>query len=210
MPVICPTIDAFTTHQYRAQMEQAQLLAKRVHIDLMDGIFAPHKSPVTAQVWWPEALIADIHLMYQQPIPELEQLIKLQPNLVIIHYEAKVDHYHFALRLHENGIKAGLALLQKTRVEEAYELIPNFDHVMVYSGSLGEFGGQADLSLLDKVHELRQRYPKVEIGWDGGVNSDNTRQLVEAGVDVLNVGGFIAQAEDPAKNYAQLERLLAS
>ncbi len=201
MAVICPTIDAFDTHQYRSQMEQIEPFAKRVHIDLMDGKFAPPVSPTTAQIWWPENLIADIHLMYQEPMAELEQLIKLKPNLVVIHYEADVDHAHFATHLHENGIKAGLALLQATPVDDVLELLPCFDHVMVYSGKLGEFGGFADLRLLDKVKALREYKPELEISWDGGINDQNAEQLIKASVDVLNVGSFIANAADPAANY---------
>src|SRR4051794_36625025 len=111
---ICPTITAFEPHQYRIQMERIEPFAKRVHIDLMDGLFAPTKSPGLDQVWLPENIVSDIHLMYQRPAAELEQLIKLKPSLVVIHCEAEVDHAAFAAKLHENGINAGLALLQDT------------------------------------------------------------------------------------------------
>src|ERR1700753_2375748 len=62
---ICPTITAFGTHDYRAQMEMLEPFAERIHIDLMDGVFAPHISPGLDQIWWPDSITADLHLMYQ-------------------------------------------------------------------------------------------------------------------------------------------------
>jgi ribulose-phosphate 3-epimerase len=208
MPIICPTVTAFNNHQYRAQIERLVPFARRVHIDLMDGEFAPSKSPALAEVWWPDELIADIHLMYQRPMEQLNTLIKLKPNLVVIHAEAEADFSDFAVKLHAAGIKVGLALLQDTSVDQAAATISDFDHVLVFSGNLGYHGGEADLGLLDKVRELRERYPRIEISWDGGISDQNAKQLVDAGIDVLNVGGFIQKSAQPKKAYSKLEELL--
>src|ERR1700728_375541 len=92
---ICPTVTAYDMHEYRAQIERLVPFAKRVHIDLMDGVFAPTVSPELARIWWPEELMADIHLMYQKPMDSLEQLVALHPHMVIIHAEADGDHKQF-------------------------------------------------------------------------------------------------------------------
>jgi ribulose-phosphate 3-epimerase len=208
MAVICPTVTAYDVHEYRAQMERIKPFAERVHIDLMDGEFAPTKSPDLDKIWWPPDLIADIHLMYQRPMDHLDQLVKLRPHLVVIHNEAEVHHMDFAAKLHKEGINAGLAILRDTPVEYAYQIMHSFDHVLVFSGNLGHHGGEADLGLLDKVREIREHYPEVEISWDGGINDQNAGQLVEAGVDVLNVGGFIQKSEDPQAAYAKLKAII--
>jgi ribulose-phosphate 3-epimerase len=205
---ICPTVTAFDAHEYRRQVELLETFAERIHIDLMDGQFAPHVSPDLSQVWWPKNLIADLHLMYKKPGDYLDQLIRLKPNLVIIHFEAEVDHQDFVGRLHEHGIKAGLALLQDTTVDQAAELIPLFDDVMVFSGNLGEHGGTADESLQNKVRQIKAQFPGTEISWDGGINDQNAVPLVEAGVSVLNVGGFIQKAGNPEEAYAILKTLV--
>lgn len=150
MATICPTVTAFDAHDYRAQMELVTKFAERVHIDLMDGIFAPTKSPSLDQIWWPEDVTADIHLMYQNPMNYLDKLVQLKPNLVIIHYETQDNLAHMATHLHENGIKTGLAILSETPAEKAFDLLPCFDHVLVFSGKLGYHGGEADLSNLEK------------------------------------------------------------
>jgi ribulose-phosphate 3-epimerase len=207
MSIICPTVTAFDTHEYRVQMERLEPFAKRIHIDLMDGKFAPTISPGLDQIWWPEGLTADIHLMYQDPMAQLPQILHLKPNLVIIHQEAGVDHRAFADQLHQNVIKVGLALLHSTPVEQIRETILSFDHVLVFSGDLGKHGGIADMRILEKVSKIREYHPTVEIGWDGGVNAENALALIDGGVDVLNVGGFIQNSTDAAAAYAKLKAI---
>lgn len=210
MAAVCPTVTAFDTHQYREQMEMLEKFAKRIHIDLMDGVFAPTISPPLETVWWPEGIIADLHVMYQEPGEHLDQLIRLKPSLVVIQYEADVHHAGFAAKLQAAGIKAGLGILQDTLVEDILPVLAKFDHAMVFSGNLGHHGSTADLKLLGKVHMIRERFPDMEIAWDGGISADNARALAEGGVDVLNTGGFIHKAEDPQKAYAKLETIVKS
>lgn len=204
MAVICPTITAYDPHEYREQIEQIEAFAKRIHIDLMDGVFTPKQSPSLDQIWWPEHITADIHLMYERPGAYVDQLIKLKPHLIVVHYEADLDHAQFAAQLHQHGIKAGLAILQDTSVEEAAPILENFDHVLVFSGNLGFHGGEFDSKQLEKVRAIRDAYPEIEISWDGGIKADNAKRLIEAGVQVLNTGGFIQKSADPAKAYDQM------
>ncbi len=205
--IIAPTITAYDLVEYSRQIKRVEGFAKIIHIDLMDGEFAPTKSPDLSQIWWPYNLKADIHLMYQNPMDYLEQIIKLKPRMVVIHNEANVHHMHFAAELHKAGILAGLAILKDTPIEYAYQVMHSFDHVLIFSGNLGYHGGEADLGLLDKVAKVRLEHPDAEIGWDGGINVDNAKQLVEAGVDVLNVGGFIQKSDDPAAAYVKLKEV---
>ena len=204
MSIICPTVTAFDLSEYAIQLKRAESFAERVHIDLMDGQFAPSKSPDLSEIWLPHHIDADIHLMYQNPMDVLDDLIRLKPNLVVVHNEASVHHMHFVAELHRHDIKVGLAILQDTPIEYAYQIMHSFDHVLVFSGHLGYHGGQADLGLLDKVKMIRKHHPDAEIGWDGGINDQNAKQLIEAGVDVLNVGGFIQKSDNPGHAYATL------
>ncbi len=208
MAVVCPTITAYDPHEYRAQVEQVESFAKRIHIDLMDGIFAPNQSPGLDQIWWPENITADIHLMYERPAVYIDQIIKLKPSLLIMHYESDIDHKKTAERLQDHKIKAGLAILQETPAEEVIPVLSGFDHVLIFSGHLGEHGGIANLDLLQKVTAVRQSYPDIEISWDGGINAKNAAELAKSGVNVLNTGGYIQKSADPAKTYKDLVDLL--
>lgn len=208
MTTVCPTVTAYDLDEYRMQLNRIVAFAERIHVDLMDGEFAPTQSPPLDQIWLPPHKTCDIHLMYQKPMDFLPQLIKLRPNMVVIHNEADVHHMLFAAELHKEGIKAGLALLQDTPVHFAEQVMHSFDHVLIFSGDLGNHGGTADLGLLAKVSEVRALHPEAEIGWDGGITDQNIQQLIAAGVDVLNAGGFVQRASDPAAAYATLKALV--
>lgn len=210
MAIICPTVTAISPHDYKEQLLRLTPFAERIHIDLMDGVFAPTVSPNLAEIWWPPEVSVDIHLMFQNPMDQLARLIELRPRMVIVHNEADLHHMHFAAELHRAGILAGLAILHDTPVEYAYQIMHSFDHVLVFSGHLGYHGGEVDLGLLDKVRKIRDHHPEVEIGWDGGINDQNARQLVAGGVQVLNVGGFIQGAADPAAAYQTLATSLGA
>lgn len=208
MVAICPTVTAFDLTVYREQLLQIKPFAKRVHLDLMDGDFAPTVSPELSDIWWPPELVADIHLMYRRPMDHLSQLLRLHPNMVVVHAEAEVHHMHFAAELHKAGIKVGLCVLQDTPIRNVTQIMHSFDHVLIFSGHLGYHGGHADMGILSKIDEIRANDSDIEIGWDGGINDQNADNLVAAGVSVLNVGGFIQKADDPAAAYHTLERIV--
>ena len=202
---ICPTILATSQHEYREQMIRIAPFANRIQIDLMDGQFAPTTSIPLDRIWWDEPIQADVHLMYRRPMEYLGQLIQLKPHMVIVHFEAEIPHEHFASELKRHGIKVGLSLLKDTSVTIAAEVLSLYDHLLIFSGDLGKFGGQADLGLLQKVVQTRAVKLNIEIGWDGGINADNARALADGGVNVLNVGGFIQKSSNPEDAYATLK-----
>lgn len=204
MSIICPTVLAQNPEEYASQMRRIARFSERIQIDLMDGEFATPKSVGLDDVWWPHGVVADIHVMYQDPFKSLEQLVHLKPNMVIVHVETMIHHMHFAAELHKEGIKAGLAILPETPVANIEQILHSFDHLLIFSGNLGHFGGEADLSLAEKAAEAKEHHPDLEVGWDGGVNVENANILAKAGVDVLNVGGFIQKAEDPQQAYDSL------
>lgn len=201
---ICPTIDAATADEFQAQIAHVAMAAVRLHIDVADGSMTPNTLVAVNDVWWPGGMRADIHVMNKRPLDHLEALVALGPQLVILHAEAEGDFMAFADTLHRHGIETGIALLPETPVATIEPGLGVIDHVLIFSGNFGSFGGVADLRLLDKVRRLRQLKPQLEIGWDGGVNPDNARLLAEAGVDVLNAGGFIHKASEPEAAYATL------
>ncbi|MFZ1484347.1 MAG: hypothetical protein WAS36_05040 [Candidatus Saccharimonadales bacterium] len=204
---ICPTVTTDDMDEYQRQIEQSARFAVRIHIDLGDGVFT-RKLTSVEDVWWPAGMRADLHIMFKEPFQHIPAIIALNPQLVIIHAEADGDFMAFAQEVRRHGIEVGVALLQDTPVSAIMPAMHMIDHVLIFSGDLGHFGGEADLSLLDKIAELRRLKPQLEIGWDGGANDTNIVDLVKGGVDVVNCGGYL-HGENPAEAYAQLKTLLA-
>ena len=206
MSVISPTIMAENLDQLRESIERLKPFAQRVHFDISDGEFAPRFLLNEAQLYWEQGWQVDIHAMVNRPSEHIPQLIALKPDLVVIHAEIQEDILSNLQQLKDAGLRAGLALLKTTVPSNVEEAIKLADHVMIFSGDLGQFGGKASMMQLEKIRLIKNINPSVEIGWDGGINIDNAYMLSKGGVDVLNVGGAIAKAEDPAEMYRLLVR----
>ncbi len=204
MSVIAPCITVETEEDYKAAVERIHPFAQRVQVDTSDGQFAPVLLLDPAKIWWPREWMVDVHVMMFNPSSCVDRLIELRPHLIIFHAEAKEDLLPLFEKVRKYGIKAGLALLKPTVPSTVADLIRAADHVLVFSGDLGHYGGTASLMQLEKVRLVKAINAEVEIGWDGGVAIDNAFTLKQGGVDVLNVGGAIANAEDPNSVYATL------
>ena len=194
-------------HDFRNMMERLGVLSSRVQVDLMDGQFAPRHNTDPSELWWPEGKQVDIHLMYLYPAEAVRVLVTLRPHLIIVHAEAAGDVTEVMRQIQEAGVKVGVALLRTTVVDDARELINLADHVLLFGGELGN-DGVAELAALDKVPQVRAIKPEVEIGWDGGANETNVAFIAGAGVDVINVGGALRRAENPAEVFRGLQELV--
>lgn len=205
---ICPAILTDDPKVYRIQIEQSLSYAHRLHIDLSDGIFARNKLIPIADVWWPGGVRADLHVMYKEPFEHTEAFLALAPQLVIVHAEADGDFISFANTMHHHGIEVGVALLPETSVDMIQPALEYIDHVLIFSGSLGHFGGHADLALLEKCKVLKELKPTLEVGWDGGANDQNVAALAAGGIDVINAGGYL-HGKTPSDAYAKLVEMVS-
>lgn len=203
---VAPCITVETADQYKAYVERIQTFAERVHIDISDGEFAPIFLVDKSQLWWPKNWTVDIHAMVARPAEHVDTLIQMKPHLIVFHVETGINLVPVMDKIKQAGIKAGISLLKTTVPSTVAESIKAADHVMIFSGDLGHYGGTASLMQLEKVRLVKAINPQAEIGWDGGINLDNAYTLAQGGVDVLNVGGAIANANDPYNAYAMLVR----
>ena len=201
---IVPTILTDNKQAYRAQVEKINTFAKRVQIDVTDGVFTPNQTLDVTNIWWPNGWETDLHLMATRPSEHLDTILKLTPSLCVLHAEASEDLTPSFKALKDAGIKIGIALLPSTYPGYVKHYIDLVDHVLIFAGQLGVQGSQADLMQMEKIPLIRALKPEVEIGWDGGANMTNIRALAHADLDVINVGSAISQAEDPASAYKAL------
>lgn len=211
MSKICPTVTVETKHDFEQQLNIALKLSRRVHIDVSDGSLAPRNLLGLGSMRWPGRSVVDIHVMSTHPHAEVAIACELKPHLVIIHAEASEELGKLMDKLQAHAVKAGIALLAGTSVELVAPLLKRADHVLIFSGNLGYQGGSsADLGLLTKVSEIKALNPKIEIGWDGGVNELNVAQLAAGGVEIINSGSYLQHAPKPKIAYAKLELELKS
>lgn len=214
MPEVVPAVLAETLEGFAHDLEVAISVSQRVQIDLADGEFAPNKTVNIEQVYCPDGADVDLHVMFDDPAAHLETMIAVAPSLVIVHSEAKQlksddEIAYIRSQLQSAGIKFGLALLPKTEVDEIDKHLHDIDHVLVFTGELGHYGGEMQKSCLSKISELKTINPNLEIGVDGGIDESNVAGVVRAGADVLNVGSYIQKASRPQEAYDKLKAVIA-
>jgi ribulose-phosphate 3-epimerase len=184
------------------------------HLDIMDGMFVPNISfgiPVIKAIKKHAKKPLDTHLMIEDPDRYLELFKEAGADILTVHMEASKHLHRTIQKIHSLGIRAGVSLNPHTPVNTLEDIITDVDMVLIMSVNPG-FGGQKFIpQAYNKVRQLKQlikdtgSQAKIEI--DGGVSSENAKELIEAGVDVLVAGSFIFKAEDPAKTIKNLKDL---
>src|SRR5258708_4383914 len=201
MASVAPTFLATDPADYARRIDNVKPFATRLHIDVADGVFEDQKTVGLSQVYDIDGVPFDLHLMMTHPESQVENIVSLQPQLVIVHFEAHTDTDSLFRQLHELDIRVGLAINPETTIDQVKDLLPNLDHLRVFTGRLGHNGGEFRMDCLDKIGAARAINPSLEIAVDGGINQETGRKAIEAGANLLDCGSFIHDAPDPEIAY---------
>jgi ribulose-phosphate 3-epimerase len=179
--------------------------ASILHIDVMDGHFAPNLSvgtPVVASIRKITRMTLDVHLMITDPGRFAPAFIEAGADCVSVHQEACI-HLDRTLRMiQQEGARAGVVLNPATPVSTLVHVLPLADYVLLMSVNPG-FGGQRIIPYcLGKARELRDLRDRLGLGFaiemDGGITLENVGVVAEAGVDWLVAGSSVFGTPDPA------------
>jgi ribulose-phosphate 3-epimerase len=176
-----------------AALEAAGL--KWVHWDVMDGAFVPNitfGAPVIRACRKASSLFFDVHLMIESPGRYVGEFARAGADLICVHAEAEIHLERTESLIRTCGAKAAVALNPHTPLQVVEYLLPQLDMVLVMSVNPG-FGGQSFIPFsVDRVRKLKAMIDacgsQALIQVDGGVTLSNTRELVQAGADVLVSG----------------------
>ena len=182
------------------------------HIDVMDGVFVPNISfgmPVIKSIKKIAAKPLDIHLMIMEPDRYIKTFVEVGADILTVHYEA-CNHLHRSIeKIKSFGIKSGVAINPHTPVSVLKDIIKDIDLVCLMSVNPG-FGGQSFITrTYEKIKKLTKIIDRektdVLIQIDGGVNSKNSKKLIDLGANVLVAGNFVFSSENPKKTIESLK-----
>lgn len=214
--IIAPSILAADFANLQRDIEMInQSGADWFHVDIMDGVFVPNISfgmPVLKAITAHAEKTVDVHLMIVDPDRYIKTFADLGANNLTVHYEA-CPHLHRTLQaIKVEGMAAGVALNPHTYISLLEDTINDIDLVCIMSVNPG-FGGQSFIeNTYDKVRALKElinrkgAHTLIEV--DGGVTSENAKQLIDAGADVLVAGSFIFNSDDPTQTIKELKNLV--
>lgn len=213
--LIAPSLLSADFAELRKDIEMInQSEADWFHIDIMDGMFVPNISfgfPVLESIKRYAKKPLDVHLMIVNPERYLQSFKNYGASIITVHLEACVHLNRTIQEIKNLGLKAGVAINPHTPVSSLSDIIQDVDLVLVMSVNPG-FGGQSFIqNTYKKIRELRllasNQNPRLLIEIDGGVNFDNTANLLKAGADVLVAGNTVFSSENPIEAVSRLKNI---
>ena len=174
--------------------------ADLIHIDVMDGHFVPNITigpEIIRKLRKYTSLPFDVHLMISPVDHFIKNFVEAGADIITIHPEATNDLAGSIEKIKSYNKKAGVSLNPETSVNKVLPIINSIDLVLVMSVNPG-FGGQKFIKeTLEKVKILRKEIDtkklKTQIEIDGGINFENAKIAIKAGVDILVSGTTIFQ-----------------
>jgi ribulose-phosphate 3-epimerase len=201
MAKIVPAILTDDKKIFRERLQIASQLTDRIQVDVIDQKFMPHLGICPGQIIkkYAQRLSLEAHLMIEKPEDKLKYYQSLCFKKLIPHYSALRDPERY---LSQKAVS--IALNQAIDLKKIKAYLANIETVQVMGVVPGKMGQAFIPETLDKIRQLRGFGDKIEIEVDGGVNSSNIRQIIQAGADVVVCGSAIFGQGNPEENYQSL------
>jgi ribulose-phosphate 3-epimerase len=181
--------------------------ADQVHLDVIDGHFAPNITfgPGTVKALRRRCdLKFDTHLMIDSPHLYVDKFLEAGSDLLSFHAEvlngSKFDDLYHAV--HAKGKEMGLAIKPKTELPRwAADRLDRISTLVVMTVNPGFSGQTMDMSVMPKLQKISalvgDRGLLTDIEVDGGVEPENVHEVVKSGGNVLVAGAGVYGKKDP-------------
>lgn len=192
------------------KLEIIKPFATSVHIDLLDGIFAPNKTFMDAAPFakYTKDFTFEVHLMVDNPVQYVQPFADAGFKRFIGQIEKMKDIPEFVAKGQMLG-EVGLAIDSTTSMDIFNFDIEDLDFAFVMTVKAG-FSNQSFLpEMLEKVKILREKDPLLPIEVDGGINEANIMSAKQAGATrFVSTGYIFNQGENPSAQYQTLCQLV--
>lgn len=189
-----------------------------VHFDVMDNHYVPNLTigPMVCKALREYGITApiDVHLMVKPVDTMIVEFAKAGASIITFHPEAS-DHVDRSLQLiKDHGCKAGLVLNPATSLEVLTHVMDKLDVILLMSVNPG-FGGQSFIPhTLEKLRQVKALIKSsgrdIRLQVDGGVKTDNIREIAQAGADMFVAGSAIFSQADYKQVIDQMRTELAA
>ena len=188
--------------------------ADLIHVDVMDGHFVPNLTigpPVIKALRNYTNLPFDVHLMISPVHKYIKNFAEAGSDIITIHPEATENLNQSIYLIKELKKKVGVSLNPNTKINIIETELNNIDLVLVMSVFPG-FGGQKFIpETISKIKEIKEIKEKknytFDIEVDGGINFSNSKDVINAGANILVSGTTIFKENngDIRKNIEKLK-----
>jgi len=188
--------------------------ADLIHVDVMDGHFVPNLTigpPVIKTLRKFTNIPFDVHLMISPVHKYIEDYAKAGADIITIHPEATENLEDSINLIKKLNKKVGVSLNPDTKINVLEGHFLNIDLILVMSVFPG-FGGQKfipdTINKIKNIKDIKEKNKyKFDIEVDGGINFTNSKEVINAGADILVSGTTIFKENngDIKKNIETLK-----
>lgn len=199
---IVPSILSANQDKLQEEINGIEDYSDLLQVDVMDNVFVPNITPQAELLKKFDTKVPlDIHLMVKDPSEDyiksfIDANPKLKINNITVHQEACSNIRDTLNFIKSNNIKPSVAINPKTPLNKIKNILDEVDMVLIMTVVPGFSGQKFIEDCMDKVKELRNIKPEMDIEVDGGVNDKTAPIAVKAGANVLVVSSFIFKAKD--------------
>lgn len=182
--------------------------AKTIHIDLIDGKFAPHTTFMDPAPFskYTKDIEFELHMMVEEPINYLKTFAQAGFRRFIGHIEKMSDQAEFVAQAQLLG-EAGLAIDSPTLIQDVKVPFEDLDLLFFMTVKAGESGQKLIEEDFKKVKEASiLTFLPIEV--DGGIDVDSIIKAKNAGASRFVVTSAIFKEGNPQENYKKLEEAL--
>ena len=169
-----------------------------IHVDVMDGHFVPNLTigpPVIKSLRKHTKLPFDVHLMISPVHKYIKDYADAGADIITFHPETS-NNLNETISLIKSLKKlVGVSLNPDKEINLIQDQLKDIDLVLIMSVFPG-FGGQKFIpDVLDKIKKLKdikeKNNYKFDIEVDGGINFSNSKEVLNAGANILVSGTTI-------------------
>jgi len=205
MKKIIPAVLAKDLDEFNQKVNKAALFFDEIQIDIIEDAFANNETVELVNIpSLPAGKDYQMHLMVTDPVDYLYHCKRLGAKTVIFHNEIEKDTSEIIEKIREQGLAIFLAIAHESGLETFEKYIQLVDGILLMGVESGFTGQQFKPKVLEKLKDLREKYPDIVIEIDGGVKRENIKELFDAGANILVVNSLFFKAEDMAAVVKEL------
>jgi len=105
-------------------------------------------------------------------------------------------------------VELALALNPSTPLDVIRDYLKKINFIVFLSVAPGPSGQKFQWYVLDKVQDLRKKYPQLNIEVDGGINEETLAEVLKAGANYLAIGSAIFESKNPKEKISAFQKML--
>lgn len=186
-----------------------------IHVDVVDGKFVPFTS-------WPyepsgkpkevhkttDGFTLEVDLMVENPLLASDAWLEAGADMLVFHIET-IPLPAFKRFVDSTRISIGICALNDTPLSDLLPYVEVADYIQLMGiAKIGSQGQSFDERVLERIAELKIKFPKHPITIDGSVNKETIAKIAKAGANRFICGSAIVGAPDPYIAHRELSALI--